>query len=191
MKQATLIISKFFIILTCISLISFNGSAQITGKIDLAKDTISKLNAKGANETYMNVIRGSAQKATQQVTLPVEKLKAIVDACAAKNISGITVLFATIRDKDLAHYRKQNPEVTSTNNKIVGSQTIIFRVPRYAFAGGASSSKIDLSPKNPLMISLLSAGLIRLDPADFYEFFAGDDIYFGFGVICPPPASCD
>ncbi len=65
---------------------------------------------------------------------------------------------------------------------------LVFKVPRKAFAG-ALGAKININ-NNPLMLSLLGAGLVLLD-AQTPGLPAGEDLYFSFGGICPPPASCD
>ena len=187
MKKAALI-SSILMLFTFSSIFDTPACAQITGKLDFSKDTIPQKEAKAANDSYQNTITGSGQRASKQVMLPVEKLKAIVDACAANNINNITVLFATIRDKDIAHYRKHNPEVTSTNSQIIGRQILIFKIPRRAFASTSGSSQMGNSP---LMTSLLLMGLYQINTAAYDLPFAEDNIYLTFGTICPPPAACD
>jgi hypothetical protein len=68
---------------------------------------------------------------------------------------------------------------------------LVFRVPRMAFAEGAAGAKINFSKNNPLMISLLGAGLIIMDSSFDNTPFGVGDVYFSLGNICPPPMSCD
>ncbi len=172
------------------ALLIFSVSQAQHRYIDWASDTVSKADAIGGKSTYVNTVRGSGQLATERIKLPVNKLKEILDACAANNITEISVMIVTIRKSDVARFRKNNPEVTATEDQIKGRQMLVFKVPRRAFAA-ASSSKINLSRTNPLMLSLAGMGLIKLD-ASYLELPAGDgDVYFGIGSICPPPAACD
>ena len=159
-------------------------------KIDWANDTISKADALGMKSTFVNTVRGSGQLATERINLPVDKMKEIFDACAAHNITDVSVMIVTIRQSDIARLRKTNPEISATGGQIKGRQLLVFRVPREAFAGQAGS-KINLGSSNPLMLSLLGAGLSRLDMSMFRNAAASGDIYFSIGTICPPPASCD
>lgn len=170
---------------------SLSLSAQKTNKIDWSRDTVSKADAIGAKNTFLNTVRASGQKnATERINLPVDKLKEIVDACAAYNVTDLVVMIVTLRQSDVEHYKKNNPGTIATDSDIKGSQMLVFRVPRQAFAG-AAGAKTNLSGNNPLMISLLSAGLVRLEAAYNDTPFASGDYYFSFGSICPPPNSCD
>ncbi|MEO7924768.1 MAG: hypothetical protein ABIR30_13885 [Chitinophagaceae bacterium] len=159
-------------------------------KIDWANDTISKADAVGMKNTYVNTVRGSGQLATEKIILPVDKMKEIFDACAAHNITDVSVMIVSIRQNDIVRLRKTNPEITSTGGQMKGRQLLVFKVPREAFAG-QTSSKINLTSSNPLMLSLLGAGLSLVDMSLFKAAAAAGDIYFSIGTICPPPASCD
>ena len=176
-----------YAILLAIS-ISFVASAQ-NRHIDWATDTVSKADAIAGRSTYLNVVRGSGQLATEQIKLPVDKMKDIFDACAAQNITEISVMIVATRQSDIARLRKTNPEITSTGTTLKGRQMLVFRVPRRAFYG-AAGSKVSIS-NSPLMVSLLGMGLAMLDSSILDLTATGDDIYFSVGTICPPPASCD
>lgn len=166
----------------------FSATTFAQNNIDWNKDTIPMNEAIGAKSTYVNTIRGSGQKATERINLPVAKLKNILDACASKGINEIAVMVVVIRQQDIARYRRAHPETTATDDQIRGSQILVFKVPRHVFQG-AKSSKVNLSD-NPLVLSMLSFGLVLLDqPFDKVE--GTDDLYFSLGTICPPPASCD
>jgi hypothetical protein len=173
-----------FAILSCFIL-----QAQ-SSKIDWSRDTVSKADAIGGKDTYVNTIRGSGQLATEKITLPVDKMKEILDACAAKGVTEITVLFVAIRQSDIARFRKNNPEIGGTNSQLKGRQLIVFRIPRHVFSYQAGS-KAGIPQDNPLLLSLLSVGLMQLDQSYIDAPAEGDDIYFSIGTICPPPASCD
>ena len=172
-------------ILPALLLFSFSVNAQ---KIDWKKDTVANDIAKVQKESYRNIIKGSGQKATERVNFPVDKLKYILDACAANNIREISAYFTAIRPEDLSRYRANHPESSATDQQLLKSQLIIFKVPRSAFSG-AMGAKINLS-NHPTMISLLSMGLVLLDgPLGITG--SAEDLYFDFGTICPPPTSCD
>jgi hypothetical protein len=166
------------------------SQAQPYSKIDWSKDTISKADAIGAKSTYLNTIKGSGQKnATERINLPVDKIKEIIDACDSKGVTEISVMFISLRQSDLAHYRKSHPESAATDDQLKGSQMLVFRIPRMAMAG-AMGAKIN-SGNNPLLVSLLASGLVMLD-TPFTGLPAGSgDLFFLFGGICPPPTSCD
>jgi len=190
MRQPPLAGLKPVITVSFLILLSFTVRAQNPKGIDWSKDTVSKADAVGGKSTYLNMIKGSGQKnATERIALPVDKLKTILDACAAKNITEIAVMIVSIRQSDIVRYRKSHPESTATDEQLKGSQILVFKIPRHVFTS-ASSSKSNLS-NNPLMISLMAAGLILLD-AGYSELpGAGDALYFSLGTICPPPGSCD
>lgn len=176
-------------ILTLLLLIGCSSlHAQNKNRIDWAYDTLSKADAMGAKNTYLNVIRGSGQNATEQINLPVGKLKEIMDACAANNVTDVAVMFAAIRQNDVARFKRNNP--AASDDQLRGSQVLILRVPRRAFAGAAASKNSSLKT-NPLMVSLLSAGLMQVNESVIFPAGVSGDIYFSFGSICPPPASCD
>lgn len=172
-------------------LLNFTTSqAQTSSKIDWSKDTISRADAIGAKSTYLNSIKASGQKnATERINLPVDKLKEIIDACAAKGVTEISVMIISIRQSDIARYRKIHPESPASDDQLKGSQMLVFRIPRMAMAG-AAGSKIN-GGKNPLMLSLLSSGLVMMDSPFAGIPYATGDLFFLLGGICPPPTSCD
>lgn len=162
--------------------------AQMDSKINMSNDTISRTNAIGARNTFANSLRGNGKKASDRIKLPVDKLKEIMDACTAKNITEVSVMVITIRQEDLVQARKQNPGVA--DNDLRGSQMLVFRVPRRAFSS-LSGAKVNVPKNNSLMISLLGAGLILLDSPYTDLPFGTEDVFFALGSICPPPTSCD
>jgi hypothetical protein len=165
--------------------ITFNLHAQGFSKIDLSKDTISMADANASRTEYRNGVRG---RATEKISLPVDKLKEVLDACAAKGIEKVDVLIGKVRPGDIAHYKNFNRD--ANDNDLLGIQVIILRVPRRAFAG-QMGAKINLTKNNPLMLSLLTAGLALVDAEKVGLTGSGEDLYFSFGSICPPPTSCD
>jgi hypothetical protein len=151
---------------------------------------MSKADAVGARSTYLNMIRGSGQpNATELINVPVQKLKALMDACSEYNIPEVSVMVVALRPRDIAHYRRMNPGSTASDNEIRGSQILVFRIPRDAFTNSAKQSGAFIS-RNPLMISLASAGLVLMDFRYSRMPYATDYYYFTVGAICPPPASC-
>lgn len=190
MRKFLLLRTSYFILMMLAFQVFSFAQDQTISKIDLGKDTISRTDVIGAKNTYLNSLKAFGQKATEQITLPVDKLSVIVDACKMNNISGLAVIIITLRQSDIARYRRMNPTSTATDAELKGSQMLVFKVPRQAFTG-AAAAKTSLSKSNPLLISLLSAGLVLLDkPYANLSPFSGD-MYFSFGTICPPPASCD
>ncbi len=167
---------------------AFDLNAQKFDKIDLSKDTISRTNAIGARNTFANSLRSGGNKATDRIKLPVDKLKEIMDACDANNITEVSVMIITIRQNDLVQARKHN--LGATDDQLKGSQMLVFRVPRRAFTG-ATGAKINVSNNNGLMFSLLGAGLVLLESPYTDLPFGSDDFFFSLGSICPPPTSCD
>lgn len=168
-------------------LVGFGADAQ---KIDWSKDTVSRTDARGGRDSYLNSLRGSGQKATERVDISVGKLKEILDACASKGIAEISVLIVVIRPNDVARYRRNHPQSTATDAEIRGSQLVVFRVPRRAFAG-AMGAGVNIS-NHPMMLSLASVGLVAINSKYAGLGFVGtDDLFFDFGTICPPPSSCD
>ena len=158
--------------------------------LDWKKDTISKTDANGAKSSYGNLIRANGKSnVTERVVLPVSKLKSVMDACAANNISDVSVLIVAIRPgADVARYKKNHPEAAAYADKdIEWKQLLVFKVPRRAFSGMSSKAKIS---SHPLMISLASLGLVTIDQGYGLPDSA-DDLYLEFGTICPPPLSCD
>ncbi|HSU27213.1 MAG TPA: hypothetical protein VLJ68_02450 [Chitinophagaceae bacterium] len=166
--------------------------AQKTYRIDWSKDTISSTNANNAQRNFANALNGTGKKASSVINLPVDKMKDIMDACSANGIATVKVMVVSIRQEDVEHYEKNNPGISATDKTdLVGRQTLVIRVPRRAFAGAAGSG-IKVPKNNPILTSLLASG--------FFPFAAelagmpaggGDDIFFSFGQICPPPNSCD
>ena len=188
MRYSSFTSFKSFVVL--LVFLCMGATVQAQGGIDWKTDTISSNAAKGGKDSYLNTIRGSGQKATERINLPVNKLKAVLDACAAKGITEISASIIMIRPEDVARYRKNHPETTASDAQIRGSQLIVFRVPRRAFEG-AMGAKTKLS-NHPLMTSLTAIGLIQihLKYTDL-GFGSADDVYLEFGTICPPPTVCD
>jgi hypothetical protein len=170
----------------CLALFFAPAINAQTGPIDWSKDTLSRSEAIGRRDTYLNTIRGSGQKATARITMPVDKLKTIMDACASRGISEVSFLVTVIRQQDVARYRRNHPGISASDDQIKGSQLVIIRVKRAAFEGykGAGISN------HATMVSLLSMGLILLDQPYGVD-GVDEDFYFDLGLICPPPASCD
>jgi hypothetical protein len=181
--------SHRLIITICLALFIAPEISAQTSPIDWSMDTLSKSDALGRRDTYLNTIRGSGQKATARVNMPVDKLKAIIDACAARGIPEVSFLMTVIRPQDVARYRRNHPSSTATDEQIKGSQLVIIRVKRSAFTGSTGNKSSSLS-NNASMVSLLSMGLILLDQPYGMD-GTDEDIYFDLGLICPPPASCD
>lgn len=190
MRQPPFTGIKPVVVISLLLLFSLTAQAQTPKGIDWSKDTVSKNDAIGGKSTYLNMIKGSGQKnATERIALPVDKLKSILDACAAKNITEIAVMIVSIRQSDIVRYRKSHPESTATDEQLKGSQILVFKIPRHVFAG-ATSAKSNLSG-HPLLMSLLATGLIQME-AGYSDLPAtGDALYFSLGTICPPPGSCD
>lgn len=183
MKQLSSLKLKTFVVIA-ISLFSFsvsNGQSE-----ELKKDLINKSVADGASATfgnYLKAIPANGNKATKQVNLPVDKLKEIVDACSKYGVTNISAVFVWINTGTEKFARgSDNKQAPS------GYQSLVIKVPASAFPGQAAA-KIN-STGSPLMLSLLSAGLVLLDPAETGLPGTGD-LYFAIGTICPPPASCD
>ncbi len=166
--------------------------AQKTTRIDWSKDTISSTSANNAQRNFANALNGTGKKASSVISLPVDKMKDIMDACSANGIATVKVMVVSIRQEDVAHYEKNNPGISATDKtELVGRQTLVIRVPRRAFAAAAGSG-MNIPKNNPIITSLLASG--------FFPFAAelagmapgsGDDYFFSFGQICPPPNSCD
>lgn len=168
-----------------ISFITFSTTAQGTKKIDWSKDTVSMADANASRNEYRNSVKG---RATEKISLPVDKLKEILDACAANGITNVDVLIGKVRASDIAHYKNFNKN--SPDNELLGIQVLVFRVPRSAF-GGNAAAQINAAKGNPLMLSLLAVGLQLIDEQKAGLPAGTGDYYFSFGAICPPPMSCD
>lgn len=191
MKQPTAAGIRPAIILAFLVFSTSYCIAQPYNHINLATDTVSQANAVDGRSAYRNIIKSGKHK-TEQINLPVDKLKDIVDACAAYGVTDISVMIIALKQRDLARYRAHNNGSTATDDEIIGSQILVFRVPRAALQSAQSQkgAKINRTP-SPLMTSLLAAGLRVLDqPYDDTPFLT-DFMYFSFGSICPPPLSCD
>ena len=190
MRQLPIHLFKFSILLTFLLTMNAISSAQSANSIEWSTDTISKATATGARNTYLNMIRGSGQpNATESIKLPVGKLKTIIDACSANNITEISVMVIALRQSDVALYRRMNPGTMAKDNEIKGSQLLVFRIPRSAFPN-AAASKAAFPKNNPLLLSLAASGLFLME-ARFAEMPpASEDLFFAMGAICPPPASC-
>ncbi len=190
MRKLTFYRIKAVILFLFILATTSYGQEQSSRKIDWSKDTISSADVKGAKDTYLNIIRGGGQKnATEQITLPVDKLKEVMDACAANNVTEVVVYIISLRQNDLARYRRMNPEFTGPDDQLKGSQTLVFKVPRSAFADVLTSKA--KSSGNPLMMSLMAAGLLIMDSPYTDLPPADKSVYLTLGKICPPPASCN
>lgn len=182
-------ITPFLLLLS--SFIVLQSQAQSKKGIDWNTDTVSMNSASTRATKFRTDLNNSGKKATRIFILPVDKLKDIMDACYARGVTDVKVMVVSIRKEDTAHYAKRNPNLTAAERSdLIGRQAIVIRVPRQAF--GESGSGIAVPKSNPLMMSLLTAGMIQLDKHAFAELapFAGD-YYFEFGSICPPPNSCD
>jgi hypothetical protein len=164
-------------------------AANSQSSIDWKKDTISKDAANGRRSSYLNALRGSGQKATERVNLPVDKLKDILDACASNGITEISVLLVSMRPADVARYKANHPESGATDEQLKGTQLVVFRIPRKAFYGkmGAGIN----SSSSPLLLSLASSGLHLIKNKYTELSYGTDDLFFDLGTICPPPSSCD
>lgn len=181
---------KLLPIMACITGLFYATAAGAQGfsNIDPAADTVSKSNAIGARNTYLNSLRAHGNKATERLRLPVNKMKEIMDALAAANIREVSVMMVTIRQNDLGQARKQNPG--ATDDQLKGSQMLVIRVPRSVFAAKMKAS-ISLPSSKGLLLSMLGAGLFPIEKPMEDLPWGEDDLYFGLGSICPPPTSCD
>jgi len=169
----------------------YNASAQKGAHIDWSKDTVSSTTANNAQRNFANALNGTGKKASTTITLPVDKLKDIMDACSAAGISSVKLMIVSIRAEDVAQYEKHNPGMSDNDKKeIVGRQLVVIRVPRRTFAG-PSGSGILLPKNSALMISLLASGFAPIAPEIAGMPVGSEDLYFSFGSICPPPNSCD
>ena len=190
MRQLPIQLRKFSIVFIFLCTLNAISSAQTANTIDWSTDTVSKATATGARNTYLNMIRGSGQpNATQSINLPVGKLKTIIDACSAYNISEISVMVVALRQNDIAHYRRMHPGSSAKDNDIKGSQILVFRIPRSVFPNAATSKAASIK-NNPTILNLASLGLVLMESAFAEMPVAGDDLFFVMGAICPPPASC-
>lgn len=177
-----------FFILLLLAASTFSYAQSNAGGIDLGKDTISVDDAREGRDSYKGIIRAGKKK-TEQIKLPVAKLKDVMDACALHNVTEVSVAIIALRQSDIARYRAHNPGSTATDNDLIGSQILVFKVPRRVFqTQSGAKNKISTSP---LMVSLLAAGLLVMDEPLSGLPVSGSDVYLSFGSICPPPLSCD
>ena len=158
--------------------------------IDWDKDTISADATISSAIKYRTDLNNAGKKASKIVILPVDKLKDIMDACYANGVTEVKAVFVTIRSEDVENYSSRHSGMSAAEKRdVIGRQTLVLRVPRKAFL--ESGSKITIPNNNPLMLSLLAAGLVVMEVPMKDLAGSGDDIYFEFGAICPPPNSCD
>ena len=179
-------------VVTLVFIVSFavtqTAFGQLGKKIDWQNDTISKTKAINAQFKFRNDWSGAGKKTTSSVTMPVDKLKEIIDACAAKGISEVKFLIVTVRAEEIDQYARQKPGMTaSEKTDMIGRQILIAKVPRSAFFSGSTGFNKPVSGNNPLMLSLLSAGLMQYEMPGAA---AAESLYFTFPDICPPPSSC-
>lgn len=187
MKQPSITCFTRFSCLLFFLFFSFAGFSQ-GYKLDWKKDTISRADANAARLNYLNNIKGGGNpNPTEQITLPVDKMKEIMDACASHNITNVAVFIIKIRQADVAHFKLHNPDASDSDLK--GSQMIVLKVPRMVF-GGPAGAKTKLPSNNPLLVSLAAAGLVLIDYPISGLMPGTGDVLFSFGTICPPPASC-
>ena len=118
MRKFPLLRTSYFILMMLAFQVFSFAQDQTTSKIDLGKDTISRTDVIGAKNTYLNSLKAFGQKATEQINLPVDKLSAIVDACKMNNISDLAVIIITLRQSDIARYRRMNPTSTATDAEL-------------------------------------------------------------------------
>jgi hypothetical protein len=163
---------------------------QSNSRLDFKNDTVSSDAVTQAALKYKSDLSAAGKKATNSIRIEVDKLKEILDACAANGIANVSFMIVTIRKEDTAHYGRHNYGLTATErNDLVGRQQLIIRVPRSAFA--ASLGKAGGMQGSSLMTSLLLMGLVPLDKllADLPP--SSDDLFFSLGSICPPPSICN
>lgn len=178
---------NFFLAVLASYLLFSGGLNAQSNAPDMKFDTLSMRNVDAAKRNYLNNIRGGGNpNATEQVNIPLDKLKHIVDACAAHGMRNLSFVIIKIRGEDLAYFRHHNPDASEA--QILGAQMLVIKVPRSVFAGAAAAGIMN---GNPLMLSLTMAGLNKLDHPFADLPFGTGDLYLSFGGICPPPTSCD
>jgi len=166
----------------------------LSQSIDWNADTVSFSTANTAQSKFISDLKNAGRKPTTYVTFDVNKLKDILDNCAAKGVTSIQFMIVYIRTEDTARYASQHPGLSNNDRKdLIGRQTLVIKAPRSAFFSEMQNQKSGamISKNNPLMISLLAAGLIEIGQPYGGLHFASGDIYFSTGTICPPPASCN
>ena len=154
---------------------------------DMKSDTLSMRNVDAAKRNYLNNIRGGGNpNATEQINIPLDKLKFIVDACSNAGLTKLSFIIIKVRGEDLAYFKHHNPDANEA--QILGSQMLVIKVPRRIFAGAAAAGIMNVTP---LMLSLAMAGLYKLEHAFADLPYGTGDLYLSIGSICPPPTSCD
>ena len=186
-------LSFFKAVVTLVFIFSFavtqTASGQSGKNIDWQNDTISKTKAMNAQFKFRNEWSGAGKKTTSAVTIPVNKLKEIMDACTAKGISEVQFLIVTIRTEEIDQYVKYKPGITAAEKAdMIGRQILVAKVPRSAFFSGGTGFNKSIPGNNHLMLSLLSAGLLQFE---MHESATTESLYFTFPDICPPPSHCD
>lgn len=161
--------------------------ARAQGTIDWGRDTVSKTEVMDARNAYTSTVKRAGLKGTQKVSMPVDKLKTVIDALSARGITDIDILITTIRPQDIPRYRHSH-NTTATDEQLKWSQILVLRIPRAAFPGYKGAG-IKMS-NNATLISLLSMGLVLIDQIGGLP-STDDDLYLDLGTICPPPTVCD
>ena len=154
--------------------------------IEWDKDTVSSYNAQIRKDKYHIYFEKDLRNVTPSIYLPVNKLKAIVDVCAAGNIQNIEFILAVIRPQDTARYFAKHPSLSDTDKfKVVNRQTLIIKVPREV------AQQLSYGRRNQLQkfsAAMLALGYTKID-SGFGLNFEGS-VYFDIGTICPPPEGC-
>ena len=154
-------------------------------RFDWSRDTLSSHSVNNRLEKYRNHFERDSRNITPTIFIPVEKLKAILDVCAEKNIKNVQFLLAVIRPEDTVTYFQKRPSLEKTHrHKIINRQTLIIKIPRRA---AAQLTGIN-SGYQKFLISMLAFGYIQLDKE--YGLTDEDFVYFDIGFICPPPSDC-
>ena len=170
------------------SLHTANAQTEAPG-IEWQKDTVSVEAATKAQARFKTELNNSGKKATMKVSMEVAKLKQIMDALASRGVTNVTFHIVMIRKEDTAQYARRNPGLTTAaRNDLIGRQQLVIRVPRTAFSIPMGSRQQARS--STLMASMLLMGLMPLENNFPGLPDASEDVYFGIGTICPPPASC-
>lgn len=170
----------------CLLLFSYSSFSQQTpGKIDWGRDTVSTSNAESRKEKYHIYFEKDLRNVTPSIFIPVDKLKAIVDACAAAKLENIEFILAVIRPQDTARYFERHPLAAEHRPKVVNRQTILIKIPREV-AGQISKSRLRRADK--LITALYGLGYKPWEVEGGWP--AGGSVYFDIGVICPPPSDC-
>src|SRR5688572_26051973 len=86
-----------FSVLFIVFLLQFSASRA---QLDLDKDTVSKSKAHLMRDTYRNHVGQGGVKATEHISLPLNKLKTITDMLTANNIDSVKVMIVSLRSSD-------------------------------------------------------------------------------------------